>query len=277
MTLTNCTISGNIANKGDGGAIYSASQLLRLINCTVTGNTSGVISGNPSGIYLVSGTAYLRNTIVNEGGAGCGKQRPMLSLTSEGYNFDRGTSCGLNSAGDQYNVDPLLGPLSANGGSTLTHALLSGSPAIDATPVYRAPTTDQRGIRRPQFVCPVQPCLYAARSVLADIGAYEFIPDPNIITLPIKTLRPRSINIFTDKLVLLVEGENFLPGATVYWNGTPLPTEVRDSNYVEASVGPQMFPRCGEYSITVKNPGADPSNALPFYVDGCDDMPHGRK
>ena len=83
----------------------------------------------------------------------------MLSLTSKGYNFDRGTSCGLNSAGDQYNVDPLLGPLSANGGSTLTHALLSGSPAIDATPVYRAPTTDQRGIMNftVRLSCPALP------------------------------------------------------------------------------------------------------------------------
>jgi len=112
---------------------------------------------------------------------------------------------------------------------------------------------------------------------LADIGAYEFIPDPNTITLPIRTLRPRSINIFTDKLVLQVEGENFLPGATVYWDGTPLPTEVRDSNCVEASVGPEMFPRCGEYSITVKNPRTDPSNPLPFHVDGCDDLQDGQK
>ena len=137
MTLTNCTISGNIADKGSqGGAIYSESQLLRLINCTVTGNTSVVVSGiSPGSIYLVSGTAYLRNTIVNEGGAGCGKQSPSLFLTSEGHNIDRGTSRDSNSPTDKQNVVPLLGPLSANGGFTLTHALLPGSHAIDAVRV----------------------------------------------------------------------------------------------------------------------------------------------
>lgn len=183
MRLINCTISGNIADKGNGGAIYSESTLLKLINCTVTGNTSGVVSGTPNAIYLNSGTAYLRTTIINEGGAGCGKQGSTLSLTSEGYNLDRGTSCGLNSVGDRQNVDPLLGPLSANGGSTPTHALLLGSPAIDAAPVYSAPATDQRGTTRPQFPCPFPPCFYFARSILADIGAYEFIPGPNVIPL----------------------------------------------------------------------------------------------
>jgi hypothetical protein len=34
--------------------------------------------------------------------------------------------------GDQINTDPLLGPLQDNGGATFTHALLAGSPAIDA-------------------------------------------------------------------------------------------------------------------------------------------------
>ena len=38
----------------------------------------------------------------------------------------------LKSIGDQNNTDPMLGPLQDNGGPTLTHALLTGSPAIDA-------------------------------------------------------------------------------------------------------------------------------------------------
>jgi CSLREA domain-containing protein len=209
MTLTNCTISGNVAHKGDGGAIWAAPALLRLINTTVTGNTSGVRSGfSPSGIYLNGGTAYLRNTIVNEGGVGCGKQNSSLSFTSEGYNIDRETSCGLPNPGapdykeDKSSVDPLLDATLDT--TTFTHALLPGSPAIDAVPVYNAPATDQRGVRRPQFACSSPPCFYAARSVLADIGAYELVPDPNKITLPIRTLRPRSINIFTGKAAVLV-------------------------------------------------------------------------
>jgi hypothetical protein len=68
--------------------------------------------------------------------------------------------------------DPRLGPLQNNGGSTHTHALLSGSPAIDAG----APagcvddldlplTNDQRGFKRP---------VPAGGS--CDIGAYEYFP-----------------------------------------------------------------------------------------------------
>ena len=61
-------------------------------------------------------------------------------------------------------IDPLLGPLADNGGPTSTHALLPGSPAIDAIPVADCTydddgdpgtpdvplTTDQRGVPRPQ-------------------------------------------------------------------------------------------------------------------------------
>ena len=47
-------------------------------------------------------------------------------------------------------IDPLLGPLADNGGSTLTHALLPGSPAINAILAGDcAVATDQRGMARP--------------------------------------------------------------------------------------------------------------------------------
>src|SRR5213083_3802448 len=50
-----------------------------------------------------------------------------------GYNLSSDDGGGyLNGPGDQINTDPLLGPLQDNGGSTFTHALLRGSPAIDA-------------------------------------------------------------------------------------------------------------------------------------------------
>ncbi|NNC99145.1 MAG: hypothetical protein HKN85_03085 [Gammaproteobacteria bacterium] len=50
--------------------------------------------------------------------------------------------------------------LADNGGPTLTHALLVGSPAIDAA-VGTCPATDQRGVARPQ-------------GAGCDVGAYEF-------------------------------------------------------------------------------------------------------
>jgi hypothetical protein len=44
--------------------------------------------------------------------------------------------------------DPALGPLTNNGGFTLTHALLPDSPAIDTGSSAGAPATDQRGRQR---------------------------------------------------------------------------------------------------------------------------------
>jgi hypothetical protein len=61
---------------------------------------------------------------------------------------------------DLVNTDPLLGALADNGGPTLTHALLPGSPAIDAGVAVPGVTTDQRGVSRPQGIAP-------------DIGAFE--------------------------------------------------------------------------------------------------------
>jgi len=60
--------------------------------------------------------------------------------------------CGIQIS---YGLDPLLGPLANNGGSTLTHALLPGSPAIDAgdpAVCAAAPVNnlDHRGVARPQ-------------------------------------------------------------------------------------------------------------------------------
>jgi len=86
-------------------------------------------------------------------------------------------STGLDGTGTQYGtlaapLDPLLGPLADNGGPTLTHALLPGSPAIDAGSDPKANeaglTRDQRGYGRfgdgDQDATPT-----------VDIGAFELI------------------------------------------------------------------------------------------------------
>ena len=97
----------------------------------------------------------LNNTIVagQWNGRDCGG-----SIVSEGSNLDSDNTCLLGS-GDLRGVSqPFIGPLQDNGGSTWTHALLIGSPAIDASPVCEP--TDQRGIPRPV-------------GSACDIGAYE--------------------------------------------------------------------------------------------------------
>ena len=293
MTLINCTISSNVADR-EGGAIY-ASAIFRIVNSTVALNISGGTGGgaclsptNPPcpSIYMLSGTATFRSTIIDQGALGCGQQFPSsTNIISEGFNIDSGASCGLAmrvtlclppllpalSGGDRQMVNPMLLPLANDRGFTQTHALSPSSPAVNGVPAYYAPATDQRGIARPQYpACTSPPCFYASCSPWADVGAYELINTSTIGPfVMLNGLRPRSINILSENLVLRVEGDGFLRGAIVYWNGAPLRTEFRDSTYVEAVVEPEMFPRCGDYSITARNPGADPSNPLSFHVDGC--------
>jgi hypothetical protein len=95
------------------------------------------------------------------------RNRSDSSIISKGYNVDSDGSCQLTAPTDRPGVDPQLGPLQDNGGATLTHALLPGSPAIDAIPwgTNGCGTTlisDQRGQARPQ-----------PASGACDIGAYE--------------------------------------------------------------------------------------------------------
>lgn len=99
---------------------------------------------------------------------------------SSGHNIDSDGSCGLTDPTDLSNVDPMLGPLQSNGGSTPTHALLRGSAAIDRIPISAckydhdgdpgtpevALTQDQRCGARPREGdgAPPSGC---------DVGAYE--------------------------------------------------------------------------------------------------------
>src|SRR5207247_4075922 len=89
---------------------------------------------------------------------------------SLGYNLriDYG-GCFLTATADQINTDPMLGPLQDNGGSTFTHELLSGSPAINAgDPSFTPPPDyDQRGPGFPRVV-----------NGRIDIGAFEEVQAP---------------------------------------------------------------------------------------------------
>ncbi|HRI93307.1 MAG TPA: DUF4347 domain-containing protein, partial [Accumulibacter sp.] len=151
VSLTNVTVSGNAASQ-KGGGIYTDS-VITVTNSTIANNSSGAGAG---GIHRQgSGGATLKNTILanNVGGNSNG------SLTSLGYNIDTANRAGLAGTGDQINTDPLLGPLQYNGGTVKTHALLTGSPAINAGNATAAPSTDPRG---------------AVRLGQTDIGAYEY-------------------------------------------------------------------------------------------------------
>lgn len=207
VTLNNCTVSGNTALAGGGGIINYINGSVTLNNSTISGNSAGygggiaasnfgntlflnnsTVSGNTGGgLNQQAGTVVIKNTILDNNGRNCTFQvqsQNAGALVSLGHNLSTDTSCepahiiepnvsgGLDQPTDLNNTPALLAPLALNApGSTKTHALLPGSPAIDKG--GDCSPTDQRGVPRPQ-------------GAACDIGAYEVgvscaPPPPNLV------------------------------------------------------------------------------------------------
>jgi hypothetical protein len=159
LTLTNSTVSGNSASHG--GGLYNTHGPVTLSVSTISGNSA---SHNGGGLASYVPLTLTTSLVANNQGGNCAANG---SLASHGYNLDSDGSCHLTTPTDLPGTDPLLGPLQKNGGPTFTHALLPGSPAIDAIPwgTNGCGTTlvsDQRWQARPQ-----------PAGGHCDIGAYE--------------------------------------------------------------------------------------------------------
>jgi len=129
--VLNSTFSGNTAGRFGGGiynnAFTGGTSPLAVFHSTFSDNSA--FSGPSGGIANVSGTLQLGSTILNASSL----SNDSGTITSLGYNLSSDNGGGfLTATGDQSNTTPLLGPLQDNGGPTFTHALLTGSPAIDA-------------------------------------------------------------------------------------------------------------------------------------------------
>ena len=138
VTLTNSTVSGNIASGTDanGGGIYNLIGNLTLTNSTISGNVASVGGGVSSNVDPMFHSTMM-NTIVANNTVGSGGIGPDVSGTfnSQDYNIIGNTSGATFTGNTAHNItgqNPLLGPLQNNGGATFTHALLAGSPALDA-------------------------------------------------------------------------------------------------------------------------------------------------
>lgn len=159
--FTNVTISGNQAG-GNGGGYYSNSPLT-LTNCTIAENSSAMMGG---GIFSGGPAVTFINNIVARSLAG--NNCAGGAFVSGNNNVVDDGSCGLAGVGDKIGVNPMIDVLADNGGNTMTHALLAGSPAIDPSPAPGCPSTDQRGIQRPQNAG-------APGTAVCDIGAFEVV------------------------------------------------------------------------------------------------------
>ena len=218
LTVSDCTISGNSA-AGNGGGILNVSggkfggaAIAMISNSTLSGNSAGVgyngggiynmggfhshtslfvnsctMSGNSApgagGAIMNSGAATISDTVLNAGASGGTIFNDSVgTVTSLGYNVASDNGGGvLTGPGDQINTDPMLGPLQDNGGPTFTHALLPGSPAINAgNPSFTPPPFyDQRGLNFNRVV-----------NGRIDIGSFEIQSAPSPTPTPTVTPTP---------------------------------------------------------------------------------------
>jgi hypothetical protein len=145
--LLNDTVTDNDAHTG-GGVLHFNAGTAMVKNCIIAGNEVDFdgTGTDVSGAFTSGG-----HNLIGEGSTGAGFR-----------NGNKGDQVGTSDDP----IDPGLAPLANNGGPTMTHALLAGSPAIDRGDDAGAPATDQRGALRPRDGD-------GNGSRIADIGAFE--------------------------------------------------------------------------------------------------------
>ena len=194
-TILNSTVSGNTA-KIKGGGIHDGTETIS--NSTITGNAAP----DGAGIYQFPIDSYFDGTEISSSiiaGNIDSNDVEGPDLASGGNNLigngdntsafvDRINGDIVGSADDP--IDPQLGKLQDNGGSTFTHALLPESIAINTGSNPEELTTDQRGEGFPRT-------LFNA----TDIGAFEADTD-SIYELPILPPEP------TTKIVTILDDED---------------------------------------------------------------------
>jgi hypothetical protein len=190
VEVTNSTLSGNEATSkgGQGAGLYNKAGTVTLTNSTISGNKANPNTANTfpgilpdpisSGAIWNGGTLNVKNTIIALNSAATNPD-VVGSFASGGYNLigDGTGSTGFTAVGDRVGtaaapIDPLLNPLTNNGGSTQTLALQPASPAINggdpafvltSGPFIGPPFYDQRGI---------SPFNRVSGGII-DIGAFE--------------------------------------------------------------------------------------------------------
>lgn len=225
LTVSRSTIANNTGNRGvgimiGGDGFYSTATTIDIRSSTISGNIAAfgpviidqetgpsiakfsynTIAGNtaaPGSSVLFrnsnagGGETFKGNIITGNTGTPCSFVTPASLPATEGFNFDDGTTCKFTSPNDHQNTPVSLGALADNGGTTFTHALLAGSPAIDAGGLGgcsaidgTALSSDQRGSARPQ-------------GPACDSGAFELVFPPANTIAPAITGTPAVGQVLT--------------------------------------------------------------------------------
>jgi hypothetical protein len=202
VTVTGSTVSGNSAINSGGGILLGSSTTANVVirNCTVSGNSSTLQGGGIRGYTGFTGIVTMQNSTVTQnkattaaGGVGAGagtwKLDSVIVAQNTGPSGDLSGSLTINysliGAADGATItggnnltgtkaaplDAKLGPLANNGGPTQTHALLAGSPAINAGSNPAMLMADQRGAGFARVA-----------GTATDIGAFEVQLAPPTVT-----------------------------------------------------------------------------------------------
>jgi len=176
LILSNSTVSGNSAIAGGGLYSLSSGKVITVTQSTITGNTG---TNGGGGIRNFQSTGFLQNSIVagNSGGGGGPDCLNANAMTSLGYNLvgQNGSANGCPTVGTDIvvagTIETVLNTnLTGEQGSVTYHALIPGSPAIDAIPLganCTLPSYDQRNLARPLDG-------NTDNTAACDIGAREF-------------------------------------------------------------------------------------------------------
>lgn len=205
LAVEHSTVSGNRAVTEGGGIHNAGFDGVRVSHSTIVDNVVEAPDGRGGGIAVntTSGSTTVRSSVVAGNSATEGPDlkvtgREVLTVTYSLIGSPQGSS--VTSTPTNHNLigtaetplDPKLDGLALNApGTTMTHALLEGSPAIDAGVctdlVGNTVTDDQRGFTRPS-------------GGTCDMGAYEL----EILTSPTTTelsISP-STQQYSDKVTL---------------------------------------------------------------------------
>ena len=307
VTISNTTISGNTAGIDGGGLVdYSGSITPTLIsNSTISGNTAkqsggGILTIHPMNIV---NSTIVNNTALNNGGGITNKSQINIAnsivagnisqtdfslneiadkdggvMTSQGHNLvgQNSTRGGFITTTSDILVPGAItaqiGALANNGGTTLTHAVLPGSLAIDAANPATATTTGQTG--------------NAIAGAARDIGAYEF----GGFQFNLKTISgtPQSTVVGTNFQPLVVEvrpniaGQQVAGGTIVAFtpnsneNGagianTAVQSVTIDANN-QASITPTANTVAGTHTV-VANATGNTGTAQTFNLTNTPDVP----
>ena len=190
--ISSSLFHGHNEVKANGSAIYQSDGVLHLINSTIADGTNTDVYihtstqtsrvehctfSDPAPLY---GQDFVRvkNSVFDH------DLSTFSRVYSEGYNMFPSTNFNLTGpqTGDLIGLDPMLGPLQDNGGYSHSHALLPGSPAIDAgDPLFvNPPLYDQR-----EFV--------RVNGAGIDIGAYEAVVASNTFDLIVYKTGPATV------------------------------------------------------------------------------------